>query len=168
MIRLAACMAAIIAMAASAATTPNTNPEVRDTNSQPALTRPVTLFVPDSRPITLVQALQTIGRQTGALLRVDADVATDVRFSGRFTRTPLSIVLDSLAKTGAFKWYAETDGAVQIAPHDDLRLMLNAQAISGEACTHCRRPLEASWRFCPWCGRAVGASKRSGTSPAGK
>jgi hypothetical protein len=168
MTRVFASLLAIIAIAAPAFTTPGSVPELREIAAPPILARPVTLYVPDFRPITLAEALQAIGRQTGALLRTDTDVATDIRFSGRFTRTPLSLVLESLAKTGAFKWYAERDGTVRIAPHDDLRILLRAQQLSGEACLQCRRPLESSWRYCPWCGHAVVAPKRAESTPASR
>jgi hypothetical protein len=155
MIRLLAGVLALIAISAPAATEPPHVSMAPELGVRPPLSRLVTLYVPDTKPVRLLEALRAIARQTGAVIRLDADVAQDIQFSGRFTRTPLSLVLDTFAKTGAFKWFAERDGTLRVAAHDDLLLRRGTWRIAGEACAACKRPLDASWRYCPWCGHAV-------------
>lgn len=157
MIRIALCILAALTLAGPAGTDITAPPRLIPAASGPALSRPVTLLIPDARPVGLGEALRQMSLQTGVPMQLDPDVPRDIQFSGRFTRTPLALALDALARTGALKWFRH-DGVVRIAPHDDLRLIIRAQEISGEACARCKRPMAAAWRFCPWCGRGTAAN----------
>jgi len=121
-----------------------------------ALMRPVTLSIPDSRPVPISEALAAIERQTLVPIRLDPSIPPDVQFSARFVQAPLSLVLDSIAKTGALKWLVTADGAVLIAPSDHVRILLGNVELARTPCAGCRQPLSTAWRFCPNCGRATG------------
>lgn len=121
-----------------------------------ALLRPVTLSIPDNRPVPIFQALAAIEQQTRVPIRLDSSIPPDVQFSARFVQAPLSFVLDSIAKTGALKWLLAADGTVVIVPSDHVRILLGNVEVARTPCVGCRHPLSTAWRFCPNCARATG------------
>jgi len=125
---------------------------------QRSLERPVTLDIPDSRPIPFGEALQLIGQQTQITLRLDKSVRSDIRFSARFTQTPLQFVLDSIARTGALKWALLPDGSILIAPADRWQVYVGANPVLGypnQPCPRCRQVVIPVWNYCPNCGQTM-------------
>lgn len=123
-----------------------------------ALNRTVSLDIPDQRPIALGQALRLIGQQTQTTIRLDKSIRSDIRFSARFTRTPLQFVLDSIAKTGALKWAFLSDGSILIAPADRWSLIAGGNVAIGypsQVCPRCRQSVYVSWNYCPRCGQSM-------------
>jgi hypothetical protein len=123
-----------------------------------ALDRPVTLVVPDDKPITLSAALQAFERQTGVPIRLDRSLSPDIKFLGSVTNVPLRSVLQKLAPgndDGSLK-IVTMPNQIVIAPADRFNVMLNGTAImSTEGCQKCRQPLHALWSFCPNCGQVT-------------
>lgn len=130
------------------------------------LGQPVTLAIPEDRPVALRAVLVQVERQTGVPLRLDPRVPADVAVAARFTDTPLSLVLDSIARTGALKWQLQRDGSVLIAPTDVLVLSLRGvQAFSSVAvCPSCGRSVLPGWKFCPHDGTPL-TVRGQGQSP---
>lgn len=126
----------------------------------PLLSQPVTLSIPEDRPVALRVVLQQIANQTRVPIWLDPRVSGDVGVSARFTDTPLSLVLDSMARTGALKWHLRQDGAVVISPSDWMLISLRGVPVWGSpssaTCSSCGRQVLPSWRFCPYDGTPVG------------
>lgn len=122
------------------------------------LVQPVTLAIPDERPVALRAVLQQIEAQTRVPIRLDPRIPGDVGVAARFTDTPLSLVLESIGRTGALKWQFRPDGSVLVAPTD--RMLLTVRGIpawgspSG-VCPQCGRPVLSSWSYCPHDGRPL-------------
>jgi hypothetical protein len=131
-----------------------------------AWNRPVNLAIPDDRPIPLRTALRQIEVQTQVPIRLDPRVPTDIGLAARFTDTPLSLVLDSIGRTGALKWQSQSDGSILIAPTDWMLVTVRGLPVWGQpanVCPSCRRPVLPSWSFCPYDGVPL---KRSGNQVA--
>lgn len=121
-----------------------------------ALETPVTLVVPDDRPITLAAALQLMEKQTHVPIRLDPSLPSDIKFTGSVNRVPLRAVLQNIApggSEGTLKLIASTN-QILIAPADRINVFWGGAAISSmQPCTRCRQPLLATWSFCPNCGQ---------------
>jgi hypothetical protein len=138
-------------------------------NQALAFGQPVNLAIPDDRPIPLKTALQQIESQTRVPIRLDPRVPSDIGLSARFTDTPLSLVLDSIGRTGALKWQAQADGALLIAPSDWMLVTVRGLPVWGQpssACPQCRRPVLPSWAFCPHDGTPTQRQQRQ--APQGR
>lgn len=120
------------------------------------LLRSVTLDIPDARPVTLRRAMQMVEAQTGVRIVLDPRIPRDLGFAAQMGSASLQTVLDTLSRTGAFKWTVRTDGAVEVSPSDWLRVTVGGTAIAGggsSPCTRCGRPVLSAWRFCPFDGQ---------------
>lgn len=142
------------------ATPTELNADAAHAGTPAPLDRPVTLLIPDSRPVSLAQGLRMISQQVQVPIVLDPSIPGQARFSARFQQTSLSLVLDSLAKTGAFQWSVTSQGAILIAPRDSLRIMFGERALADHPCARCKHPLAAAWRYCPYCGLPVSRSQR--------
>lgn len=123
-----------------------------------ALQTPVSLDIPDGRPVPLAQAIKALEQQTGIAIRLDPRIPANLGFAARVTRTPLMVVLESIARTGALKWSAQPDGSVLVAPTDWMRLSLGGAALPSATttpCPRCGRPIQPDWRYCPSCGQMI-------------
>jgi hypothetical protein len=125
----------------------------------PLLNRPVTLNIPDNRPIALSAALQMIQEQTQVPIRLDPRIPANVGFVGQMTQVPLSLVLETIARIGAFKWLQQPDGSLLIAPSDRLILFLAESALAAAPCSRCNQLMLSSWKLCPHCGQTAARSK---------
>ncbi len=122
------------------------------------LQAPVTLEIADGKPVTMAEAMRSIEKQTGVAIHLDPRIPANLGFAARVTRTPLVVVLESIARTGALKWTAQPDGSILLAPTDWMRLKLGGAALpaaSSMPCSRCGQPLAPDWRYCPGCGQAV-------------
>lgn len=125
----------------------------------PLLNRPVTLNIPDNRPISLSAALQMIQEQTQVPIRLDARIPSNVGFVGQMTQVPLSLVLETISRIGAFKWLQQPDGSLLIAPSDRLILFLAESALASAPCSRCNQLMLSSWKLCPHCGQTAERAK---------
>jgi hypothetical protein len=125
----------------------------------PLLNRPVTLNIPDSRPIPLSAALQMIQGQTQVPIRLDSRIPSNVGFVGQMTQVPLSLVLETITRIGAFKWIQQPDGSLLIAPSDRLTLFIAESALGNAPCNRCNQLVLSSWKFCPHCGQTAARAK---------
>lgn len=122
------------------------------------LGRPVSLSIPDDRPAPLRTVLQQIEGQTRVPIRLDPRIPGDIGVAARFTDTPLSLVLESVGRTGALKWQLRPDGSVWIAPSDWLLVSVRGLPAWGhptQTCPTCKKPVLPSWRYCPSDGTAL-------------
>ncbi|MBM3494395.1 MAG: zinc ribbon domain-containing protein [Armatimonadetes bacterium] len=134
-------------------------------NQALAFGQPVNLSIPDDRPVALRAALRQIELQTQVPIRLDPRVSSDIGLAARFTDTPLSLVLDSIGRTGALKWQAQADGSLLISPSDWLLVSVRGLPVWGQpssVCPQCRRPVLPSWSFCPHDGTPVQKQLRQG------
>lgn len=132
------------------------------------LARAVTLAIDEKRPVPLSQALALLARQTGAVFRLDNRIPRDLGFAAQVTNTPLQVVLDSLARSGAVKWSIQSDGTLLIAPTDWLLLSLDQRVVAGASarhCDQCGRGIAPGWSYCPACGRPVSGRSSGSTKP---
>lgn len=122
-----------------------------------AFPQQVTLDINESRPARLSDALKLIERQTSVPIRLDPRVPRDIGFCAQFTQTPLSLVLDAISRTGAFKWQLQPDGSVLVGPSDWLRVQGGA-VMAGyptRSCPQCGRAALPGWTYCPFDGRPL-------------
>ena len=127
---------------------------------------PVTLAIPDDKPVPLKVALGQIASQTQVPIRLDPRVPSDIGLAARFTNTPLSLVLDSIGRTGALKWQAQADGSILIGPSDWMLVTVRGIPVwghPGNSCPKCRRPVLPSWSFCPYDGTPLSRQNRQST-----
>lgn len=137
----------------------------------PLLAQPVTLSIPDDRPVALRSVLLQVEGQTRIPIRLDPRVPADVGVAARFTETPLSLVLDSMARTGALKWQLRPDGTILIAPSDWLLVTVRGVPVLGNpsgVCPTCGKPVLPSWRFCPHDGTPLGQRGQRQGAPRGR
>lgn len=121
-------------------------------NQVAALDRRVTLAIPDDQPIALRTALRQIESQTRVPIRLDPRIPADIGLAARFTDTPLSLVLDSIGRTGALKWQMQLDGSILLAPTDWMLVSVRGVPVWGQpaaTCPRCSRPVLPAWSFCP-------------------
>jgi hypothetical protein len=137
-----------------------------------ALQTPVSLDIADGRPVAMAQAMKALEQQTGVPIRLDPRIPGNLGFAARVTRTPLMVVLESIARTGALKWSVQSDGSVLVAPTDWMRLTLGGAplppAAASTPCPRCGRPIQPDWRYCPGCGQPIvrhGASSTRSAAP---
>ncbi len=122
------------------------------------LGQPVNLVIPDERPMPLRTVLRQIEGQTRVPIRLDPRVPADVGVAARFTETPLSLVLESIGRTGALKWQLRPDGSVLITPSDWLLVTVRGVPTWSNpsvSCPGCGRPVLPSWSFCPHDGKPL-------------
>jgi hypothetical protein len=123
-----------------------------------ALETPVSLNVPDDKPISLGALAALLEKQTRVPIRLDAGVPSDVKFTGVLTRVPLRSVLQNLAPgtgEGSLKIVSSAN-QILIAPTDRFNLMYGASVIGSTLrCERCRASLFSTWSFCPNCGQAT-------------
>lgn len=127
------------------------------------LDRRVTLAIPDDQPIALRTALRQIESQTQVPIRLDPRVPADIGLAARFTETPLSLVLESIGRTGSLKWQTQLDGSILIAPTDWLLVSVRGVPAWGQpaaVCPRCQRPVLPSWSFCPHDGTPLTRTNR--------
>lgn len=122
-----------------------------------AFPQQVTLDIAEARPARLADALKQIERQTSVPIRLDPRVPRDIGFCAQFTQTPLSLVLDAISRTGAFKWQLMPDGSVMVGPSDWLRVQ-GGTLMAGyptRPCPQCGRAALPGWTYCPYDGRPL-------------
>ncbi len=132
-------------------------------NQAALFNQPVTLAIPDDKPVALKVALRQIEAQTQVPIRLDPRVPSDIGLAARFTDTPLSLVLDSIGRTGALKWQAQMDGSILVGPSDWLLVTVRGVPAWGHPagyCPRCRRPVLPSWSFCPHDGTPLTRQNR--------
>ncbi len=139
-----------------------TNPAVLQ-NQAALFNQPVTLAIPDDKPVPLKIALGQISTQTQVPIRLDPRIPSDVGLAARFTETPLALVLDTIGRTGALKWQIQADGSILIGPSDYLLVTVRGVPAWGQpagTCPTCRRPVLQSWGFCPHDGTPLTRQNR--------
>lgn len=118
----------------------------------------VTLKVSDRQPISLNDALQSMGKQSGVQINLDKQVPSGTMFSGTLNQTPVSVALDAIARTASLKVINQPDGAYYLVPTDEFKILIGSALIGkypGQPfalCQRCQYPLLQIWNICPQCG----------------
>jgi|GEM_PF-2460796 len=119
----------------------------------------VNLDVPQSRPITLQQALQRMQDQSHIPISMSNEIPKNVQFSGQITNTPVNVALVAIAKTAGLKVVPWQNGGLLLTPGNSFRLFIDKVLIGSYPdhpllfCTKCHYPLSPDWVVCPNCGQ---------------
>ncbi len=119
----------------------------------------VNLDIPQNRPITLQQALQTIQEQSDIPISMSNEIPRNVQFSGQITNTPVNVALDAIAKTAGLKVVPLHNGGLLLTSGNNFRLFIDKVLIGSYPnhpllfCTKCHYPLSPDWVVCPNCGQ---------------
>ncbi|MCC6729778.1 MAG: hypothetical protein IT208_10615 [Chthonomonadales bacterium] len=135
---------------------------------QMALARPVTLHIPDDRAVPLATAMREISAQTRVPIRLDRRIPPDITFAASFSQAPLSLVMDTISRTGAMKWMLQPDGSLLLSPTDWVRLALGRSVVAGfpgQPCPKCGRAMMPTWSYCPYDGRSLSQRKGPSSQP---
>ncbi len=119
----------------------------------------VNLVVPQSRPITLQQALHKIQEQSNIPISMSNEIPRNVQFTGQITNTPVNLALDAIAKTAGLKVLPLQNGGLLLTSGNSFRLFIEKVLIGSYPdhpllfCTKCHYPLSPNWVVCPNCGQ---------------
>lgn len=128
--------------------------------------RYVTLEVPKTRPISMVEALARISEQARFPIMLDKRVPRELSFWGNITQASLPLVLQAIADTSDLKLIADGTQAI-LVPTDQFTVLLRDVVLrqySHTPCRKCGQRLPVTANYCPNCGQITA---RGAQNPAG-